>query len=237
MKEQPTRNYEQFQVMRDNREVSQANVERLKNSIKEIGFINARPIIVNRKMEILDGMHRFYALKELGLPIVYEVVDTSSHRHDEKVVKELNTNQSVWQLKDWVHRHAVHGKQFYKEVERFRDMYKVDMSSALVICCHETVRGNDIREGVDMRLNNKRIPTMEFLLAHKELPYWKSKKFVYAVTQMFKKCTAEQIMKVEKKIWSVPQQATSGQYLTIFENIINRHVAPEKHITLFNAAA
>ena len=237
MKQNQTKNYEQFSLMTDNREISQANVERLKNSIKTIGFISGRPVLVNKKFEILDGAHRYFALKQLGLPITYQIQETSGHKHDEAVVKQLNINQAVLTLTDWVHKHAANGKVFYKEVERFKNEWKLDMTGTLVICCDGQPRSKDIIEGIDMKLNPKRVATVEFLLRHKEVPFRKTKKFVYAVSQMFKRCTGDQIRKVEKKIWSVPQQASSSGYLIIFENIINKHVPTDQHITLAQGVA
>ena len=84
-----TKNYEMFEYMDSNRKINAGLVERLVKSIKEIGYIESRPIIVNEDMVVIDGQHRLEACKRLGIPVIYQVsnVDMS------KAMIALNTNQ------------------------------------------------------------------------------------------------------------------------------------------------
>ena len=68
-----TNNYDIFKLMPNNRNVNLTHVGRLKLSFKEMYLIS--PIIVNSRMEIIDGQHRLHAAKELNLPIYYIIVD------------------------------------------------------------------------------------------------------------------------------------------------------------------
>ena len=56
-----TKNYEIFKIMDCNRELSAANLQKLIGSIKSRNLLEFRPIIVNSKMEIIDGQHRLAA--------------------------------------------------------------------------------------------------------------------------------------------------------------------------------
>ena len=44
-------------------------VDKLKKSIKNQGLMN--PIMVNQKLEIIDGRHRLKACEELGVAVKY----------------------------------------------------------------------------------------------------------------------------------------------------------------------
>jgi ParB-like chromosome segregation protein Spo0J len=62
--------------------LSNAEYERLKQSIKEWGGL-LMPIIVNQDNVVLDGYHRLMACKELGIPIIYIVIDFTDKPQDE----------------------------------------------------------------------------------------------------------------------------------------------------------
>ena len=49
--------------------LNRQHIEKLKKSIKNKGLIN--PIMVNQKLEIIDGRHRLKACEELGVAVKY----------------------------------------------------------------------------------------------------------------------------------------------------------------------
>jgi hypothetical protein len=68
-----TKDYDKFVIDENlNRNVNIPNVKKIKNSIKDYGDHGVVfPIVVDDKMRIIDGQHRFTARKELGLTIYY----------------------------------------------------------------------------------------------------------------------------------------------------------------------
>jgi hypothetical protein len=68
-----TKDYDKFIIdVNLNRNVNIPNVKKIKNSIKDYGDHGVVfPIVVDDKMRIIDGQHRFTARKELGLTIYY----------------------------------------------------------------------------------------------------------------------------------------------------------------------
>ena len=72
-----TNKYEIFKELKGNREISPLRITKIINSIKNVGYI-INPIIVNEKMEIIDGQGRLEALRILKIE---DKVD--------KIVKEL----------------------------------------------------------------------------------------------------------------------------------------------------
>lgn len=64
-----TSDYFRFKILDGNRDVLKSHVNKIKESMKKFGWIGPG-IIVNEKFEIIDGQTRFYAAKELGLPMI-----------------------------------------------------------------------------------------------------------------------------------------------------------------------
>ena len=68
-----TLNYDQFKFLKGNSNIKELKVRKLTQLIKEKDA--ELPIIVNSKMEILDGQHTFKSLRIVGLPVRYIVKD------------------------------------------------------------------------------------------------------------------------------------------------------------------
>lgn len=68
-----TNDYEKFGLLKYNRDISQAHIRGIMKSINKA--LNGDKIIieVDSDLNIIDGQHRFYALKKLRLPIKYVV--------------------------------------------------------------------------------------------------------------------------------------------------------------------
>lgn len=68
-----TKKYSQFKRLDSNRTVKTGRVNKIKQSIEKVGYVQS-PIIVNEKMEVIDGQGRLEALKQLQIPVDYIVV-------------------------------------------------------------------------------------------------------------------------------------------------------------------
>lgn len=118
-----TTEYAQFNLMNANRDTSRAHIEAIKKSIEKNGnFTKFSPILVNERFEIIDGQHRFSALKELGQPIFYIVTSGSGLTE----AREMNKLNKGWGMLDWAKTYANTGsrsyKNFMKLVEEYPDM-------------------------------------------------------------------------------------------------------------------
>lgn len=103
-----TSDYSIFKILDGNRSVQDGRVEKIKSSIKKVGYIPT-PIVVNEKMQIIDGQGRFAALKEMEYPICYIVVPGLSIEH----CIAMNINQTNWKIMDYVESHAKQGNENY----------------------------------------------------------------------------------------------------------------------------
>lgn len=108
-----TTNYNQFKILADNREVNLLHVKRLIDSFNEMHLVC--PIIVNEKMEVIDGQHRLQASIETGVPIYYIQVPG----YGIKEVQRLNANQKNWTKLDFLEMYCAQGKKTYIEFKEF----------------------------------------------------------------------------------------------------------------------
>lgn len=85
---QRTKNYDQFKVFDFNRAINKGLVNKLMESINEIGYMPGKPVIVDKDMAIIDGQHRFTACVNLGIEVEYVITDVDAHT----AVIQLNAN-------------------------------------------------------------------------------------------------------------------------------------------------
>ena len=103
-----TRNYEMFKKLLGNRDVTESRVQKIMNSIKNVGYV-MNPCVINMRKEVIDGQGRIEALKRLGLPVHF-VIDNNAGL--EQCV-QLNINGTPWHAIDYVESYASQGKQDY----------------------------------------------------------------------------------------------------------------------------
>lgn len=100
---QLTTKYSIFNVMEGNRTVNKTHVGALKNNIvKHPTLTQVMPILVNEKMEVVDGQHRLQALQELGMPVYYIKAEGATLSD----VITINTAAKRWGWMDYAHSHA-----------------------------------------------------------------------------------------------------------------------------------
>ena len=98
MKIQKTQDYTLFRRIKGNRNVSQPHVKRLLEAIKnDPKTITYNPIVVNSKMEVIDGQHRLEAIKKVDLPVYYIIVDDLRL----ETVQKLNSGSKMWSPMDY----------------------------------------------------------------------------------------------------------------------------------------
>ena len=107
-----------FKTLKGNRPVNPSHLKGLLKSVKE----NYLPtiIIVNDKMEIIDGQHRNEVCKILNFPIKYII----RPGYGLKEAQALNANSKIWTDKDHISSFATLGKEDYQQLLAFIEKYK-----------------------------------------------------------------------------------------------------------------
>lgn len=225
-----TTNYDLFSFMDNNRNISHGLINRIIESINKIGYIESRPIIVNESFIIIDGQHRFEACKKLGLPIFYAIENLDIN----EAMILLNKNQLIWRLQDYVKSWSKTGIECYIQLVKFEEEFHFGISNNLIIFNgNGSNTAEKIRSGKQINVNPKRYEIANYILKCKEfVPFYKTKTFVNAVQILFKKVDADLSNKVLNRIQTVRQQTNVTDYLTAFENILNKGKHGDNKVSL-----
>lgn len=109
-----TSNLSIFKQIDGNRVPNLQHIKRLADSIRVYGM-KCNPILVNEKMEVIDGQHRLMAAKEAKSFVYYIIVDGYSLNE----VHTLNLNQKNWTKKDFMEGYANMGIESYIKLRDF----------------------------------------------------------------------------------------------------------------------
>jgi len=132
-----------FKVIGGNRVPNPQHIKRLKTSILENGML-CNPILVNDKMEVIDGQHRLLASKECDSFIYYIILKNYSLQE----VHTLNLNQKNWTKKDFMDGYADMGIESYIKLKHFIENNQ-DFTFADCVSLCSNLAGKTL--GIDMR--------------------------------------------------------------------------------------
>lgn len=119
-----TEDYSVFNQLNGNRKVIPRHINEIVNSIQKNGYYPV-PILVDNDYTIIDGQHRFEALKQLNLPVYY----VKNGFIDNDCI-ELNTNSKNWNVVDYVKFYATKGLKDYQDLLNLWRPYSSDIKSA-----------------------------------------------------------------------------------------------------------
>ncbi len=122
-----TKDYSIFKIHPSNRPIDENNLKKIVDSIRSKNLLQFRPIVVNTKMEIIDGQHRLAAAKILDIEVYY----TISRDSDANDIILLNVNQKKWAIDDYVHYYISIGNENYIKFSKFKQNEKIDSRQTL----------------------------------------------------------------------------------------------------------
>jgi len=140
MKLQKTIRYSKFRKIRGNRALNKKYLSALAESIKDHNMLEQNPIMVNERMEVLDGQHRLNVAKLLDIPIYYLAVPTGSLRE----IQLLNTHQRRWTLYNFLDSWVERGKKDYIYIKGFCERTGVSLSIAIWLLSPELNRNETL---------------------------------------------------------------------------------------------
>jgi hypothetical protein len=127
-----------FKQIGGNRIPNPQHIKRLKTSILQNGML-CNPILVNEKMEVIDGQHRLIASKEANSFIYYIILKNYSLSQ----VHTLNLNQKNWTKKDFMDGYADMGLEPYIKLREFIEKNgDFTFSDCISLCAN--VSGQDV---------------------------------------------------------------------------------------------
>jgi len=143
-----TTDYSIFQEFSSNREVDEKHVKRLMKSIGEKNLLHVNPIVVDKRLRVIDGQHRLEAAKRLGVEIFY-----LEDNIDRKDISMLNTNQKNWNTLDYINFYTVEGNTSFRQFSHMLNSYPdMSLSAMMVLCSSDGTRNiEELKHGfIDM---------------------------------------------------------------------------------------
>lgn len=121
-----TTDYDGFVFTDWNRNVSNARVVKMVESIKKSGWL-PNPVLVNEKFEVIDGQSRVKALERLGMPVQF-CIKKGIGREE---CQMMNLFQKNWTNSDFINSYASDGNDNYIWLKSIITEYK-ELSTSIV---------------------------------------------------------------------------------------------------------
>lgn len=132
-----------FKQIDGNRVPNLQHVKRLADSVRVYGM-KCNPILVNERMEVIDGQHRLMAAKEAESFVYYIVIEGYSLNE----VHTLNLNQKNWTKKDFMEGYANIG---IKDYVLMKDFYNKNddfpLNDCVALCSNNSVNSGTTKNG------------------------------------------------------------------------------------------
>ena len=113
-----TKDYSIFKRLVGNRDIPESRISKIVNSIQKIGWVH-NPIVVNEKMEVIDGQGRLTALQRLKMPVEYIIAPGAGT----KECVYMNMDMVNWKLPDFIKSYAEQGNENYQRLLALMERY------------------------------------------------------------------------------------------------------------------
>lgn len=224
-----TTNYDRFNLVGANRIIKQKNVERLMKSFKLTGGMSmSKPIIVDRKFNVIDGQHRLEACKRLEIPVHYVVSNDKLNN-----IPIYNTYQEKWGMEDYARYYAQNGNENYKRMLEIREKAGVNINGCLECCStsggHITeafkegrfIFEKDVDESVELIQKFLRLCYLVKGKRNISSKIIRAVRFLNKIKSFDLDLLIQKIMKYQGKIYSC---ATSEEYIQMFIDLYNYNI-------------
>lgn len=222
-----------FKEVTANREVNKSHVKKLIAAIKKNNLLRINPILVDRKMNVIDGQHRLEAARQLKEGIYY-IIDEHISEAD---ISTLNSNKSNWKPSDYVNYYSINKAVGFSLVTKLLNLYPWLNISACVALLSSSGSGRpaEIREGkIDVSNYNNAIEILPKIDALKDdFKFVTSGKFIRAFRKLIETGLYDHdhfLKKLEMNKRAFVQCATTKQYLEMIEEFYNKNLHEQHKI-------
>ena len=159
-----TTNFKAFKHVCGNRTEVENRVKKIEASVAQIGYIDV-PIIVNEKMEIIDGQARYEYCKRTNTPIAYCIKEGLNIDH----CIAMNISSTNWGIMDYISSYAARGRQSYILAERFINESPYLLSPTMWALTGTATNNNSNK----IKSGNFEITQDDFIRGKNIIEYWK----------------------------------------------------------------
>lgn len=225
-----TKDYGTFRFLKGNRDLDEAKIKRILRSVENgLEFFRYCPIMVTGEGYVIDGQHRFYVCKKLGINVYYVVVPDFTLRQ----VAEMNNNATKWKDRDYLNCYIDVGVKDYLELKIYMERYNVGLGIAMALLHRGNAHGDgDLREAFRdglFRVNHLDYATGVLTEAVRFASYCetcKTRSFIEALEVILESpdheaIIAELLEKLKKHGLTVERRSTAKEYLAHMEDLFN----------------
>lgn len=234
---QKTTDYGRFKFSEENRDLDLKHVQELINSITEKNLLSSNPIIVNSKMEIMDGQHRYEAAKFLETTLYFKE-DNNFKPND---IARINTVNRKWQLEDYLKHFRSQGNGEYAALDNFIHQYNVNIYSAIGLLSGRTAQPNNelvsrFKDGKFVVKDYEHaihVLTIRNDFGNYSTDFYKSKMFLNVVSKLVKDpdySHQKMIAQIQNQSRAFVKCTTVIQYLEMLTELYNYHVRKENKV-------
>lgn len=226
-----TYNYDQFKLMPGNRPTNGAHVQHLKKSFELRQLIV--PVLVNDRMEIIDGQHRVEVCRQLGLPVYFIILQKYGIRE----VQMLNTNMKNWSVDDYLSCYCNQGIEDYIKYRELRAKFGFDHQVSLAFLMGNTSKFHQIFNEGNLKIKSYEKAEKGAQMVSEFSKYYKGykrKTFVFAMMAIMKHPDynhMEMLDKVALQQTKLVDCPTVETYISLLEELYNYHRAKNKRVT------
>ena len=191
-----TTNYGGFTLLDANRKTkdNQLHLQRLKKSITAYPHL-VSPIIVNEKLEVIDGQHRLEVLRGLGRTVEFIIVDGLTSDD----IPLYNSTVKSWLLKDYITAKAQSSEigvsEQYKAITAFKERFNFgDAANMSLLSNKAGAHSADVRNAMKdgtFKCDNIELSIRNADRIHEIGNYvvdiWRDKNFISAMIGIFSK--------------------------------------------------
>jgi hypothetical protein len=221
-----TKDYGQFKRLSGNRSVNKLHVDRIKKSMSTNYLFTA--ILVNGNFEILDGQHRFEAIKELNLPLNYIVVDQTIDPL--QYVQTINQNVRAWSADSFEQAYCELGYDHYIKYRQFKKKYGFGHNECMAILTGANTSGSHVfnlfKSGSFKITHLKDAEEIANMICSLKDLYdgYKRRSFIFAILQLLDKkdfIFDEFRQKLSLNPSALKHCSEASQYIALIEDIYN----------------
>lgn len=233
-----TTDYDKFDYHQHNRPVTGTGA--LRDSMLKYGFRDANPIDVVRnggsKYKILQGHHRFYVARELGLPIKFVV------SNDNATLRDLERPNRPWSTKDYLHYYSSQGLTDYMYVKRYHERTGITLIACISMLAGESAGSANhldrFKDGTFRLGGLEHAETVADIVKHCEdcgVPFAKQRNFVSAISRMLwvKEFEKDEFKKkVKAHTFLMEKKPSIQDYCQLIETVYNRQRSRQNQVPL-----
>jgi hypothetical protein len=228
--------YSSFVRIKGNRNLNKAHIRRFKEALSEDATsIKYNPILVNEKNEVIDGQHRFEALKALSLPVYYIQVDELELKN----AQVLNKLSKPWNPMDYARSYAELGNKNYITYIEFKEKYRFNHDILMkYLSLDNPITGDMFRSGklmikdrnkssdlcdklLDISEFYRRFDTRAFALAFKNM--WSNPRYSHD----------RLVYKLRNRPNAIQDRGIPEEYMRDLEKIYNHSLPEGERIRVF----